>query len=319
MTGELERPSLGRDECDNSQEERVSTPNALTQTARSEMPGFQGRLTGPEDPDYDEARKVYNAMIDRRPALIATCADSDDVAKVVSFAAGNELLLAVRGGGHNGGGLGTCDDGVVLDLSGLKGIRGRPRRPHGAGRRRLPLGRSGCRDQRARAGDAQRDHLDHRRRRPHARRRPRPPDPQMRPDDRQPARGGGRARQRRAGPRRRGREPRPLLGDPGRRRQLRRRHLVPLPTARGRHDRRRPDLLAGRAGRRGADGLPRLPAERPAGAERLLRLRLRSAGAAVPRGAPPAQGLRRRLVLRRATRKTPPRRWRRCWTCCRSR
>jgi FAD/FMN-containing dehydrogenase len=100
----------------------VSTPNALTQKARDEMPGFQGRLTGSSDTDYDATRKVYNAMIDRHPGLIATCADAGDVAKVVSFAAENDLLLAVRGGGHNGGGLGTCDDGVVLDLSGLKGI-----------------------------------------------------------------------------------------------------------------------------------------------------------------------------------------------------
>src|SRR5271154_66967 len=61
-------------------------------------------------------------MIDRRPVLIATCTDADDVAKVVSFASDHELLLAVRGGSHNGGGLGTCDDGVVLDLSGLKGV-----------------------------------------------------------------------------------------------------------------------------------------------------------------------------------------------------
>jgi FAD/FMN-containing dehydrogenase len=100
----------------------VNAPDALKQTARSEMPGFQGALTGPEDPGYDEARKVYNAMIDRRPALIASCAGPGDAAKVVSFAAGHELLLAVRGGSHNGAGLGTCDDGVVLDLSGLKGI-----------------------------------------------------------------------------------------------------------------------------------------------------------------------------------------------------
>lgn len=100
----------------------MSTTNVLMQTARSGMPGFQGRLTAPEDPGYDEARKIYNAMIDRRPALIASCADSSDVAKVVSFAASHELLLAVRGGGHNGGGLGTCDGGVVLDLSGLKGV-----------------------------------------------------------------------------------------------------------------------------------------------------------------------------------------------------
>jgi FAD/FMN-containing dehydrogenase len=61
-------------------------------------------------------------MIDRRPSLIATPADADDVAKVVSFAASHDLLLAVRGGGHNGAGLGTCDDGVVLDLTRLKDI-----------------------------------------------------------------------------------------------------------------------------------------------------------------------------------------------------
>ena len=66
-------------------------------------------------------------MIDRRPALIARCADADDVARVVDFAREHDLLLAVRGGGHNGAGLGTCDDGVVLDLSGLKADRGRPR------------------------------------------------------------------------------------------------------------------------------------------------------------------------------------------------
>jgi hypothetical protein len=100
----------------------VSTTDTLIDKARTEMSGFQGRLTAPGDPDYDETRKVYNAMIDRRPGLIAGCADADDVAKVVAFAAANDLLLAVRGGAHNGAGLGTCDEGVVLDLSGLKEI-----------------------------------------------------------------------------------------------------------------------------------------------------------------------------------------------------
>jgi FAD/FMN-containing dehydrogenase len=100
----------------------MNAPNDLKQTARSEMPGFKGGLTGPEDSGYAEEGKVYNAMIDRRPALIATPADAGDAAAVVSFAGAHSLLLAVRGGGHNGAGLGTCDDGVVLDLSGLKGI-----------------------------------------------------------------------------------------------------------------------------------------------------------------------------------------------------
>jgi len=92
------------------------------QSARTEIPGFAGSFTGPDDASYEETRAIYNAMIDRRPSLIATPADAEDVAKVVSFAAAHDLLLAVRGGGHNGAGLGSCDDGVVLDLSNLKDI-----------------------------------------------------------------------------------------------------------------------------------------------------------------------------------------------------
>jgi hypothetical protein len=100
----------------------MSTLASPAQAAREDLTEFDGQLIGPEDATYDEARKVYNAMIDRRPALTARCANPDDVARMVRFAADRDLLVAVRGGGHNGAGLGTCDNGVVIDLAGLKGI-----------------------------------------------------------------------------------------------------------------------------------------------------------------------------------------------------
>jgi FAD/FMN-containing dehydrogenase len=91
-------------------------------SARRELAGFDGRLIGRDEPFYDEARAVYNAMIDRRPALIARCTGPADVARIIAFAAEHELPLAVRGGGHNGAGLGTCDDGVVIDLAPMRDI-----------------------------------------------------------------------------------------------------------------------------------------------------------------------------------------------------
>ncbi len=100
----------------------MSTTTSPASAAREEISDFGGLLIGPEDAGYDEARAVYNAMIDKRPGLIARCASPDDVAKVVNFARDHELLVAVRGGGHNGAGLGTCDDGVVIDLSPLKDV-----------------------------------------------------------------------------------------------------------------------------------------------------------------------------------------------------
>jgi len=84
---------------------------------------LRGELIEPGSPEYDVARRVYNAMIDRHPRLVARCRDVADVMAAVGFARDNGLLLAVRGGGHNAGGLGVCDDGLVIDLSPMKGIR----------------------------------------------------------------------------------------------------------------------------------------------------------------------------------------------------
>ena len=84
---------------------------------------LRGRLIRPADADYDAARAVYNAMIDKRPALIARCANVADVVRCVNFAREQNMLLAIRGGGHNGPGLGTCEGGLVIDLGSLKGVR----------------------------------------------------------------------------------------------------------------------------------------------------------------------------------------------------
>ncbi|MHC4738701.1 MAG: FAD-binding oxidoreductase [Planctomycetota bacterium] len=84
---------------------------------------LRGELIQPNDKDYDTARKVYNAMIDRHPRIIAYCADVADVITAVKFGRDNDLLVAIRGGGHNAGGLGICDDGLVIDLSLIKYTR----------------------------------------------------------------------------------------------------------------------------------------------------------------------------------------------------
>jgi FAD/FMN-containing dehydrogenase len=84
---------------------------------------LRGELIQPGDPDYEKARKVYNAMIDKHPRIIARCSDVADVISCVNFARENDMLLAIRGGGHNGGGLDVADDGLVIDLSAMTSVR----------------------------------------------------------------------------------------------------------------------------------------------------------------------------------------------------
>ena len=96
-----------------------STTVAVLEKVRIETlkANLRGELLQPDDEGYDAARNVYNRMIDKRPLLIARCADVADVIAAVNFGRENSLLVSIRGGGHNAGGLGVCDDGLVIDLS----------------------------------------------------------------------------------------------------------------------------------------------------------------------------------------------------------
>jgi FAD binding domain/Berberine and berberine like len=84
---------------------------------------IRGQIIQPADPAYDSARKVYNGMIDKRPKLVLRALDVSDVMAAIGYGRENGLLTAIRGGGHNGAGLGTCDGGLVIDLSQMKGVR----------------------------------------------------------------------------------------------------------------------------------------------------------------------------------------------------
>jgi hypothetical protein len=101
----------------------MSTMGSHAAAARRELGGgFGGEVIGPDDAGYDAARVLFNAMIDKRPAVIVRCVSAADVAGVVAFARVHDLPLAVRGGGHNGGGLGSVDEGVVADLSPMRSV-----------------------------------------------------------------------------------------------------------------------------------------------------------------------------------------------------
>jgi FAD/FMN-containing dehydrogenase len=105
----------------------VTLTGAEVALGESVIEGFASKLRGellrPSDPSYEQARLVWNGLIDKRPALIARCSGVADVVDSVNFARENDLLVAVRGGGHNVAGNAVADGGLVIDLSPMKSVR----------------------------------------------------------------------------------------------------------------------------------------------------------------------------------------------------
>ncbi|RRJ31419.1 FAD-binding oxidoreductase [Halocatena pleomorpha] len=103
-----------------TEEIAAAIPDEASQTF---IDRFRGEVIRPDDHGYDEARQIWNGMIDKRPAIIAQCTGVADVVEAVNFARDNDLLVAVRGGGHNVAGTALCDGGIVIDLSEMNGVR----------------------------------------------------------------------------------------------------------------------------------------------------------------------------------------------------
>ena len=265
--------------------QRVTLPDQQLAELKA---SFGDRLVTPGSRGYDEARTIWNGMIHRRPALIARCETAAEVQQAVRVAAASNLLVSIKGGGHNIAGNALCHDGLMIDLSPMKRVvvdaAARTARVaawrHARGARRRDAG--------ARPRRAARHQLHHRRRRPDARRRLRLADPQVRLHGRQPDRGRDHHRRRHVAPRERDREQRSLLGDSRRRRQLRRRHRVHVPAASGRaRDPRRPDRASVRRPQGADEALPRVRRQRPGRSHHV---------AGVPQGA--AAAVRPRRVAR---------------------
>ncbi len=107
----------------NTMEKKQTVKDLTSSLIEDFKMNLRGEIVQTSDPEYNEARKVFNGMIDKHPGMIVMCKDVADVIECVNFGRENNLLVAIRGGGHNGGGLGICEEGLVIDLSGLKSVR----------------------------------------------------------------------------------------------------------------------------------------------------------------------------------------------------
>src|SRR5215510_13999059 len=116
----LKASSGAQSRCTNRRKENTMPAQATLEAFKARL---RGELLQANDAGYETARQVYNGMIDRHPRLIVRCANVADVIAAVHFGRDNDMLVAVRGGGDNAGGLGVCDDGLVIDLAPIKYVR----------------------------------------------------------------------------------------------------------------------------------------------------------------------------------------------------
>src|SRR6516165_8032576 len=105
---------------DRSEKNRVNISEETIENLKSKV---KAQIVLPSDPSYDEVRQIWNAMIDRRPALIVRCAEASDVPHAISFARENGLEISIRGAGHNIAGNALCDNGVMIDFSAMRKVR----------------------------------------------------------------------------------------------------------------------------------------------------------------------------------------------------
>ena len=226
-------------------------------TVPDEVTGsFNGELLADGDDGYDTARRIHNGLIDRRPGLIARCANTADVRDAIDLANTSNVEISVRGGGHNVAGLAVTDGGVMVDLSSMRGIHVDPAAQPGSGPGRGHVERVQPGHPRSRIGDDRGRGLHDRGRRADRRWRPRLADGQVRHVHRQPGLRRGRPGRRSGGHRQRDRGPGSVLGDPRRRRQLRRGHVVRVRRPSRRHRHRRHRGTPARRGGRGARHVP---------------------------------------------------------------